>query len=133
MGQNKRMEGSRYEQLAARYLEQKGMDVLELNYRCRTGEIDIIARDGGYLVFVEVKYRKTKRAGYALEAIDSRKAGQVRRWRLSIFMSTDFRSLRPAGLTRWGSTESRSHFKKCSFRRERYTCMTGKERETAVL
>lgn len=55
------------------------MDVLELNYRCRTGEIDIIARDGGYLVFVEVKYRKTKRAGYALEAIDSRKAGQVRR------------------------------------------------------
>ena len=72
MGQNKRMEGSRYEQLAARYLEQKGMDV-------RTGEIDIIARDGGYLVFVEVKYRKTKRAGYALEAIDSRKAGQVRR------------------------------------------------------
>lgn len=50
MGQNKRMEGSRYEQLAARYLEQKGMDVLELNYRCRTGEIDIIARDGGYLV-----------------------------------------------------------------------------------
>ena len=71
MGQNKRMEGSRY--------EQKGMDVLELNYRCRTGEIDIIARDGGYLVFVEVKYRKTKRAGYALEAIDSRKAGQVRR------------------------------------------------------
>ena len=68
MGQNKRMEGSRYEQLAARYLEKKGMDVLELNYRCRTGEIDIIARDGGYLVFVEVKYRKTKRAGYALVA-----------------------------------------------------------------
>ncbi|CDC50014.1 uPF0102 protein HMPREF0991_01614 [Clostridium sp. CAG:58] len=117
MGQNKRMEGSRYEQLAARYLEQKGMDVLELNYRCRTGEIDIIARDGGYLVFVEVKYRKTKRAGYALEAIDSRKAGRSTAgrpdrcagWRLSIFMSTDFRSLRPAGLTRWGSTESRSH------------------------
>ena len=66
MGQNKRMEGSRYEKLAARYLEQKGMDILELNYRCRTGEIDIIARDGEYLVFVEVKYRKTKRAGYAL-------------------------------------------------------------------
>ena len=68
MGQNKRMEGSRYEQLAARYLEQKGMDVLELNYRCRTGEIDIIARDGGYLVFVEVKYRKTKRAGSCVSA-----------------------------------------------------------------
>lgn len=79
MGQNKRMEGSRYERLAARYLEQNGMNVLEMNYRCRTGEIDIVARDGEYLVFVEVKYRKTKHAGQALEAIDSRKAGQVRR------------------------------------------------------
>ena len=99
MGQNKRMEGSRYEQLAARYLEQKGMDVLELNYRCRTGEIDIIARDGGYLVFVDMRWRPST-AGRP-----DRCAG----WRLSIFMSTDFRSLRPAGLTRWGSTESRSH------------------------
>ena len=69
MGQNKRMEGSRYEQLAARYLEQKGMDVLELNYRCRTGEIDIIARDGGYLVFVEVKTRRSDERGGPAAAV----------------------------------------------------------------
>ena len=79
MGQNKRMEGSRYEQLAARYLEQKGMDVLELNYRCRTGEIDIIARDGGYLVFVEVKYRRSSEAGDPAEAVDARKQARILR------------------------------------------------------
>ena len=77
MGQNKRMEGSRYEQLAARYLEQKGMDVLELNYRCRTGEIDIIARDGGYLVFVEVKYRRNDKMGDPKEAVDRKKQKKI--------------------------------------------------------
>ena len=77
MGQNKRMEGSRYEQLAARYLEQKGMDVLELNYRCRTGEIDIIARDGGYLVFVEVKYRRDDKMGNPKEAVDRKKQKKI--------------------------------------------------------
>ena len=77
MGQNKRMEGSRYEQLAARYLEQKGMDVLELNYRCRTGEIDIIARDGGYLVFVEVKYRRDDKMGNPKEAVNRKKQKKI--------------------------------------------------------
>ena len=67
------------ERACAQVLRKKGYRILDVNYRTRFGEIDIIARDGGYLVFVEVKYRKTKRAGYALEAIDSRKAGQVRR------------------------------------------------------
>ena len=71
------MEGSRYEQLAARYLEQKGMDVLELNYRCRTGEIDIIARDGGYLVFVEVKYRRDDKMGNPKEAVDRKKQKKI--------------------------------------------------------
>ena len=79
MGQNKRMEGSRYEKLAARYLEQKGMDILELNYRCRTGEIDIIARDGGYLVFVEVKYRSGASFGDPSEAVTAKKQERIRK------------------------------------------------------
>ena len=77
MGQNKRMEGSRYEKLAARYLEQKGMDILELNYRCRTGEIDIIARDGEYLVFVEVKYRRDDKMGNPKEAVNRKKQKKI--------------------------------------------------------
>ena len=76
---NNRKIGSHYEQQVAAFLQQKGFEILELNYRCRCGEIDIIARDGNYLVFVEVKYRKSSNAGNALEAIDARKAAQVRR------------------------------------------------------
>ena len=67
------------ETAVCRQLEQQGYSIVRRNFCVRGGEIDIIARAGGYLVFVEVKDRKTKRAGYALEAIDSRKAGQVRR------------------------------------------------------
>ena len=50
------------------YLESQGMKILERNFRCRTGEIDLIARDGTCLVFVEVKYRTTDRYGSPLEA-----------------------------------------------------------------
>ena len=52
---NKRQKGAAYEQIAAAHLISKGYEILEFNYRCRMGEIDIIARDGEYLVFVEVK------------------------------------------------------------------------------
>ena len=55
------------------------MQILEQNFRCRMGEIDLIARDGRYLVFVEVKYRRSSQAGYALEAINWKKAMQVRK------------------------------------------------------
>lgn len=79
MKQNKRKTGSRYEEQAAAFLKKQGMRIVEQNYRCRSGEIDLIARDGRYLVFVEVKYRANESAGTALEAIDYRKAAQVRR------------------------------------------------------
>lgn len=76
---NKRTTGSHYEQQVAAFLEKQGFEILEMNFRCKSGEIDIIARDGSYLVFVEVKYRRSRTAGNALEAIDARKALQVRR------------------------------------------------------
>ena len=52
---NNRETGSHYERLAGAYLEQEGYEILEYNYRCKTGEIDIIAREAGYLVFCEVR------------------------------------------------------------------------------
>jgi len=76
---NNRKIGSHYEQQVAAFLEQNGFVILEQNFRCRSGEIDIIARDGDYLVFVEVKYRNSDSAGIALEAINAKKAAQVRR------------------------------------------------------
>lgn len=70
---NRRKTGSRYETAAADYLEERGYRVLERNYRCRAGEIDLIAMHGEYLVFIEVKYRSDGRAGYGPESVDRRK------------------------------------------------------------
>lgn len=49
--------GQEYEALAERYLQKKGMTIRERNYRCKAGEIDLIAEHRGTLVFVEVRYR----------------------------------------------------------------------------
>ena len=49
MGGNRRATGAKYEQEAGKYLESRGYEILEYNYRCRLGEIDIIARVGAYL------------------------------------------------------------------------------------
>lgn len=76
---NRRKIGQKHEELAAKYLEEKGYEILERNYRIRTGEIDLIARDDRYLVFVEVKYRKNLQMGDPLEAVDSRKQQQIYR------------------------------------------------------
>lgn len=61
--ENKRAVGSRYEAEAAVFLEKLGYKILEQNYRDRLGEIDIVAREGAYLVFVEVNTAKTAGAG----------------------------------------------------------------------
>lgn len=70
---NRRQVGTAYEALAAEYLRQQGFRILEQNYRCRQGEIDIIARDGEHLCFVEVKFRADTAYGSAAEAVDKRK------------------------------------------------------------
>lgn len=46
---------------------------MERNFRCRNGEIDLIARDGRYLVFIEVKYRKDRRSGSSFAAVGKQK------------------------------------------------------------
>lgn len=74
---NKRETGGRYEQAAAEFLQRAGMRILHRNYRTRAGEIDLIAQDGEYLVFVEVKYRSGDGMGTAQEAVDIRKQKKV--------------------------------------------------------
>lgn len=73
----KRAEGYFQEQKAAEYLEQKGYHILKRNFYSRHGEIDIIAKDGEYFVFVEVKYRSSNRAGHPLETVDGRKQRRI--------------------------------------------------------
>ena len=65
--------GDAAEQAAARFLKKQGLILIEHNYRCRFGEIDIIARDGPILAFVEVRYRHSNRFGSAAESVNFRK------------------------------------------------------------
>ena len=77
---NTRQTGNVYEQMAADYLEKQGMRILERNFRRgRNGEIDIIGRDGKYLVFVEVKYLRDGQTGDPLEAVDRAKQRRISR------------------------------------------------------
>lgn len=74
---NKNKLGKEYEDFAVKYLESRGFRILERNFRCRNGEVDIIARDGGTLVFAEVKYRSTERMGNPLETVNREKQRRI--------------------------------------------------------
>lgn len=68
--ENKRELGTEAEKIAANYLLENNYIVVEKNFRCKLGEIDIIANDEDYLVFIEVKYRKTDKKGLPREAVN---------------------------------------------------------------
>ena len=70
---NKRRLGEAYEEKAAKYLEDNGCRIIERNFRCKIGEVDIIARDSKYFVFVEVKYRTSSRIADPVYAVNYRK------------------------------------------------------------
>ena len=74
--QNKRRIGAQAEQQIRKYLSEQGYTILEMNYRCRQGEVDIIARHGKYYVFIEVKYRSSAQYGATEAAVG---VGQQRR------------------------------------------------------
>lgn len=67
---NKREIGSRSEKSVGEFLTRQGYRILQYNFRCRSAEIDIVAREGRYLVFVEVKWRSSDRNGAPEEAVD---------------------------------------------------------------
>ncbi|KAF1086627.1 hypothetical protein SPSYN_00346 [Sporotomaculum syntrophicum] len=71
------------ENIAADYLQKIGMQIIERNYRCRLGELDIIARQGAYLVFIEVRTRSSAICGLPQESITASKIKKVRRLALS--------------------------------------------------
>lgn len=75
---NKRQIGSEKEQIAKKYLESNGYHIIAENFYAKGGEIDLIAREDGYLVFIEVKYRKDNMAGHPLEAVDYQKQNKLR-------------------------------------------------------
>jgi putative endonuclease len=69
--------GAQAEQLAAQYLLQQGLSLVEQNYRGRFGEIDLIMKDGSTLVFIEVRLRRNGDFGGAAASIDARKQQRI--------------------------------------------------------
>jgi putative endonuclease len=70
--------GSAAERWALRYLYRQGYDILERNYRCRSGEIDLVGYDGAVLAFIEVKARSSDRFGTPGEALLSDQEERIR-------------------------------------------------------
>ena len=65
--------------MAAEWLEKQGLVIMDRNFRCRQGEIDLIAKDGKMVVFVEIKARSRKGTGCAIEAVNYKKQRTIRR------------------------------------------------------
>lgn len=77
-GERARQLGRWGEELVARAMQAKGWRILERNWRCRQGEIDLIAADSRYLVFVEVKQRRSGRYGPPGAAVTAAKRDRLR-------------------------------------------------------
>ena len=72
-----REQGQYTESLACRYLENKGFNLIEKNFNCKVGEIDLVMLDNNTLVFVEVRYRKNNNFGSAAESITASKQSKL--------------------------------------------------------
>ena len=76
---SRRLAGADAEELALAYLNERGLALVTRNFRCRHGEIDLIMRDGEFLVFVEVRLRRGASFASAGESIDGRKQARIAR------------------------------------------------------
>ncbi|MDD6202294.1 MAG: YraN family protein [Lachnospiraceae bacterium] len=70
---NKRKTGTFYEEIACKYLQKQGIKILERNFNCHFGEIDIIGKEGDCVIFFEVKFRKDNSFGTPQEAVTKKK------------------------------------------------------------
>ena len=76
---SKRGQGEAAETAALHYLEHHGLNLVERNFYCKSGELDLIMRHGTYLVFVEVRSRRSTRFGRAVETVAYRKQQRLLR------------------------------------------------------
>lgn len=93
MGRNN-LTGAWGEALAAQYLQKKRFKIIATNYRTRFGEIDLIAANRNYLVFVEVKLRKSDKFASAFEYVDIHKQNRLRTT-AEIYLSQNPTALQP--------------------------------------
>ena len=74
---NQKKTGTAYEKIAADYVRNQGISILEKNYRISQGEVDLIGETEECIIFFEVKYRKTASYGYPWEAVCSKKRKKI--------------------------------------------------------
>ena len=86
---NTTLTGREGEARAAEFLRKKRYDIIGANYRCRFGELDLIAKKRELVVFVEVKLRKNDRFGAAADAVTPSKREKLRKAALSWLAATD--------------------------------------------
>lgn len=86
--------GKRGEDLAYKEIKRRGYKKIIRNYRCSLGEIDIIARDGDTLVFLEIKTRRAGNLAYAKEAVDERKKRQISKVALEYLKANGFNDMK---------------------------------------
>ena len=91
---NDRDFGRKGEKIAVRYLKRLGYKILNKNYKCKVGEIDIIARDGAEAVFVEVKTRRPDPSVRGAYAVNSRKREHIMKT-ASYYMAEERCALQP--------------------------------------
>ena len=89
--EQKKLMGQLGEEMAALMLEEKGYEILQRNYRCRFGEIDIIAIRSNILVFAEVKTRSNSRFGEPAEAVTWSKQQKIRQTALHFLNTCEVR------------------------------------------
>lgn len=74
---NKRDIGDRHEAYAVDIIRKSGLEIVETNYLCKLGEVDIIARNHQDLIFIEVRYRRSESYGGALQSVDKKKQKRI--------------------------------------------------------
>ena len=75
--QNKRSLGAEKEELAEKYLKEQGTEIIAKNFYFHGGELDLVVKDGEYICFVEVKYRKSSSYGLPEEAVTISKQRKI--------------------------------------------------------
>ena len=75
---NNKIIGNLGEHIGKKYLENFGYKILNSNFKCKQGEIDLIAENGEEVIFIEVKTRENKKFGYGIDAVDNRKQKHIK-------------------------------------------------------
>ena len=113
--ENRRQKGSYYEGIAAAFLAEKGLHIKERNFRCRSGEIDLVAQDGRYLVFIEVKYRKNGKSGSPFSAVGREKQRIISKVAMFYLIAHGYRELPPCRFDVVGIDGENIHWIKNAF------------------